>query len=368
MSISEKLVLLNQDIESAEEKIIEKGGTVTNNGSSHLADNIDTIPTGEETDIVADTSGVTTYSASFRGLGFKIARFPNLTNLVRQSFYNDLTIEEVYMPSVVTLGGDGIFNGCTNIRNIDLSSVSSGIKSLMFDNCSSLTTIRLDFENILAISENKQFQNCSSLVSDFNLLNLVLTTSNTSVFAGCLLLKNFNLPKVTLLGEYVFLNCSSLKSMFLPSLTQFTNRGVFQNCTSMTALIFKEFVTLYSTDVFTSNNTLFYVPSALVETYKSATNWSTLASRIFGYEQETSIALNETFTPNPTATDIVSWDFISVNEAGCTQNSSTGAITIIDVGCFEGTDESSHILVRGLNANNQPVYCGLVHITQEEEL
>lgn len=46
MSISEKLVLLNQDIESAEAKIIEKGGSVTNNGSSNLADNIDTIPTG----------------------------------------------------------------------------------------------------------------------------------------------------------------------------------------------------------------------------------------------------------------------------------------------------------------------------------
>lgn len=49
MSISEKLVLLNQDIENAEAKIIEKGGSVTNNGSSNLADNIDTIPTESDT-------------------------------------------------------------------------------------------------------------------------------------------------------------------------------------------------------------------------------------------------------------------------------------------------------------------------------
>lgn len=49
MSIASELASLSADINNAESKIIEKGGTVAHSGTSFLATNIDTIPQGGET-------------------------------------------------------------------------------------------------------------------------------------------------------------------------------------------------------------------------------------------------------------------------------------------------------------------------------
>jgi hypothetical protein len=124
---------------------------------------------------------------------------------------------------------------------------------------------------------------------------------------GCLRLENVNLPKANYIGSYSFENCTSLKYISQPSAatvyassftgatklktvdigvtTNFSRTKAFNGCSSFDTLILRgsEVSTLSNITNFdggafasgASGGTI-YVPSALIESYKTATNWSVL--------------------------------------------------------------------------------------------
>jgi len=87
-----------------------------------------------------------------------------------------------------------------------------------------------------------------------------VTTIKYSAFYGCSGLTSITIPNsVTTIGNYVFGSCSGLTSVTIQATTPPTSgNNVFDD----------------------TNNCPIYVPSASVEAYKAATNWSTYASRI----------------------------------------------------------------------------------------
>ena len=97
--------------------------------------------------------------------------------------------------------------------------------------------------------------------------------------------------RVTSIGNYTFQSCKSLTTADFPLVTSIGSYA-FQSCTSLTTLILHKsdaICTLSSTNVFNSTaiksgTGYIYVPSALVESYKSATNWSTYADQIRAIE------------------------------------------------------------------------------------
>ena len=102
-----------------------------------------------------------------------------------------------------------------------------------------------------------RFQGCTkleevTLAAQMNLQNLA--------FDGCSKLKAIIIPSaITTIGEYCFRGCSSLKTITsLPTTPPTLSTGAFQGV---------------SPDVV-------YVPSASVNTYKSASGWSNWASKI----------------------------------------------------------------------------------------
>ena len=142
----------------------------------------------------------------------------------------------------------------------------------------------------------------------------------TNAFQNCRNLETLNTPNLTKFksgyygsSTYTFQGCSKLKGVVFPS---YGNNGidsyVFQNCTALTYADFKDLNKLGGADVFTNtglnvlvirrtsgvttlggtnnfNSSPFasggtggtlYVPRALISSYQSATNWST----ILGYE------------------------------------------------------------------------------------
>lgn len=94
---------------------------------------------------------------------------------------------------------------------------------------------------------------------------------------------------ITNVGAYAFHKCTSLVEVDLPNVSTIADNG-FNNCSALVTLIVRSTaVCALKTNVFLStpiaNGTGYiYVPRALVDSYKAATNWSVYASQIRAIE------------------------------------------------------------------------------------
>lgn len=115
-------------------------------------------------------------------------------------------------------------------------------------------------------------------------------TFSSYALAGCKALPLIVLPAVTSMAAETFKACTALTTIDLGVSAAIANysQRVFQNCSNLTTLIIRKSSVMYLQFVNDFDGTPFasgkaggtlYVPSALVASYKSATNWSA----IFGY-------------------------------------------------------------------------------------
>lgn len=165
----------------------------------------------------------------------------------------------------ITKLGSYAFYGCTALETVDLPLVST-IVNWAFAGCSALKTVNCP--NVTTFMGGYTFRYCSSLQA----INLPLLSA--------------------FITGYEFQGCSSLKYADFGNLSQI--RLSFQGCTSLIALILRKgtVTTLNSSAAFT-NTTIesgtghIYVPRALIEDYKAATNWSTHANQFRALEDYT---------------------------------------------------------------------------------
>ena len=101
------------------------------------------------------------------------------------------------------------------------------------------------------------------------------------------------MPSATTIGSQAFGECTSLVRVDLPSAIEI-NEYAFKNCQSMLYLILRanQVCVLSNTNAFSGcsiawsgSSSAIYVPDDLVESYKTATNWSTYASKIKGLSE-----------------------------------------------------------------------------------
>ena len=143
--------------------------------------------------------------------------------------------------------------------------------------------------------------------------NSLVTTLRTRVCQAATNLITVNLPNVTSLGAYAFYQCSNLKTVTLPKLTTISTQTwymcpkleyadcgqlgsitaqTFASCTALKALILRKtssICTLSNANGVSGSGIgkgtgYVYVPASLIETYKTATNWSTFASQFRAIE------------------------------------------------------------------------------------
>lgn len=223
--------------------------------------------------------------------------FPLATAIDHSAFFECLALTTADFPSATSIGSYA-FNHCSNLTTANFPLVTS-VSQFAFNGCSKLEFV--DFPLATAIG-NSAFTNCSALTSvDFPLV----TSIGSDAFQGCSNLTSVGFPLVTSTESAVFTNCSNLTSVDFPSITSI-KYNAFKNCYSLTALILRseKTATLDNTNAFTNcyhfhgttNSTYnpmgrqdgyIYVPRALVNSYKSTTNWSTLATRFRALEDYT---------------------------------------------------------------------------------
>ena len=107
---------------------------------------------------------------------------------------------------------------------------------------------------------NYAFQSCSGL-TEASFPNA--TSIDNYAFQSCSNLTSVSFPNATSIGTWAFYSCSSLTTIYVGTNTStvctLSKTNAFKNCTNLTNI---------------------YVPASLVDSYKSATNWSSYADKI----------------------------------------------------------------------------------------
>ena len=215
--------------------------------------------------------------------------FPLVTSIEGSAFYECSNLTTVDFPLVTSIGS-GAFYECSNLTTVDFPLVT-GINNYTFDKCSNLTTVSLPLVTSIGFGA---FRSCSNLTTvDFPLVESI----GNYAFAECSNLTAINFPVVKSIGNNTFQGCSNLTTIDFPLATSI-GTYTFKSCSNLTALILRKsdaICTISSTNAFNSTpfetkNGYIYVPSSLVEGYKSAKSWSNYADRIRAIEDYPEIA------------------------------------------------------------------------------
>ena len=172
------------------------------------------------------------------------------------SYLSNNAMTEAYIRDCVTSIGSNAFFKCSSLTSVTIPNSVTSIGSNAFSHCSGLTSVTIP-DSVTNIG-SMAFASCSSLTS------VTIPDSVTSIsdfaFEFCTSLTSVTIPNsVTSIGGYAFFKCSSLTSVTVNTLTP---------------------PVLYINAFDSTNNCPIYVPAQSVDAYKSATNWSTYASRI----------------------------------------------------------------------------------------
>lgn len=238
-----------------------------------------------------------TWYAFYGCSSVKNISLPNLTSLGGGTFYGCSSLESIDCPKLTQMGtsindGGYIFNGCNSLKSINfplLTQIGYSGSPYNFKDCTSLE--KLDdtiFPSLVSIEANQTFYGCNGLkYINLSLLTTVTNATNYgATFGYCTSLETFNAPLLQNIARYFFRDCKKLEIVKLPSISTIPTYAFF-NCSSLKSLVLANtsLVTLANTDAFTNSGIGYgtgfvYVPDNLVNTYKSAANWSTYASQI----------------------------------------------------------------------------------------
>ena len=180
---------------------------------------------------------------------------------------------------------DAIVSGTiTEYTNDRVTSI--GVYAFYF--CQSLTSVH--FPAVTSIGDDA-FEQCINLTS----VHFPAATSiGVYAFSSCDSLTSVHFPAVTSIGADAFNYGKSLTSADFPAATSIDDEA-FYLCRKLTSLILRVTTQVcallrnnaFSNTPIASGTGYIYVPAALVDSYKTATNWTTYANQFRALESYT---------------------------------------------------------------------------------
>ena len=247
---------------------------------SQLIDNLNTIES-VKTDIktAIENKGVDMTGVSFPGYASKIGEISGGSGWDQKDI-TEGNIEIINLDNSASFVASSAFNGNKTIQTVNLPYATS-VGYSAFYKCYSLTQVSLPVCSYIGSSA---FTYCYSL-SQVNLP--VCKSIGNSVFYECSSLSQVNLPMCEYIGDYAFRNCYSLSHISLP-VCKYIYDYAFWFCSSFNIITlgYSSVCSLHNSNAFsktqiTSSTGSIYVPTSLVDSYKSANNWSYFSTQIF---------------------------------------------------------------------------------------
>jgi hypothetical protein len=218
--------------------------------------------------------GVTTIGGSaFSGCdNITISSLPSsLTTLGSSAFQSCELITVSAVPSGVTRIESSVFRGCESIQTITLHDGVNYIGANAFTDCISLTSVycsgivtTLTTAAFTSSTNTKPSALRTAQFPNMAISSLSSAFGNTTATHACTVLELVDIGNTSAIAANAFANCNKLQTLILRktgSICTLSNVSAFLN-TPMRG--------------YNSLSGTIYVPSALISTYQTATNWSTI--------------------------------------------------------------------------------------------
>lgn len=150
-----------------------------------------------------------------------ISLSPTITSIGEYAFSGCSSLTEIQIPANVTYIGKHAFHGCSSLKYISIPEGLKNISASTFEDCVNLQSFG-NYNCIESIGD-RAFAGCSKLSW---LSNIFYGAQFTSIS----------------IGTYVFENCKSLKSMWLPGNMKTLPQGMFKGCSSLSSVTLPQYL------------------------------------------------------------------------------------------------------------------------------
>jgi len=208
-----------------------------------------------------------------------------------------------------------MFGGCTALTSLDISDWDTSSvtdMSYMFSGCKALTSLDISDWNTSSVTDMKNMFNYCRVLTSLNISdwNTSSVTNMNYMFSGCAALTSLNISNLDTSSvtdmSYMFYSCTALTSLDISNLdtsSVIDMKNMFLSCDALQYLIINSstFKFQAKTSITLPSTCKILVPSALIDTYKAATNWSAHASKFDAIENYTITRSNGQVTVTPNA-------------------------------------------------------------------
>ncbi len=199
-------------------------------------------------------------SAMFFNVGFSNIDLPYCSFISNQGFQSCYNLSSANLPNCITIYSSA-FNSCSSLETINIPCLWN-ISSYAFTNCRHLSSV--SFPLVTAVNSNTFFS-CSNL-SQAYLPNCAVIYN--SAFNGCTSLQSI-ICAASFISTNAFNNCSSLESVYLLNASMTFTLG--NNAFSNTPIVDSSYLGYYGS---------IYVPSQILASLKTQTNWVSISDRL----------------------------------------------------------------------------------------
>ena len=258
--------------------LVEGGGS-NSDGNTDIEDSLITRTISSYTNDRVKTIGAYAFASCSN---LTSINFPACTSIGAYAFKYCSSLTLASFPTCTSIGSNA-FAHCSNLTSVNFPACTS-IGGFAFNYCSKLTSAGFP---ICTLISSYAFSGCSKLTS---VSFPVCVSIGGSAFAYCSNLTSVNFPACTSIGTYAFNYCSKLASVNLPVCTAINN-GVFARCYTLSQfyLTGSSVCKLSNSNAFSSTpyagyssyfsgTPYIYVPSSLLTSYQTATNWTYFSS------------------------------------------------------------------------------------------